>query len=314
MKWSNLPREKAACPLCGGDSPILLKMSRGWPVSKCPVCGLFYLSERPTEASLAEMYSNEYYDRAEVGYGGYASNFEKYRGIFEKLFEARSVSLERFRGSGMLLELGCAHGFLLDHLRRQGYSVSGVEVSPVASGYARDVLGLDVHTGSLESASLPEGRFDIVMMLDVLEHLHRPRQVLGEVGRILKPGGVLLVQCPWELTHWEEVMETFLRGRRTGRMNPDAVPAHLCFFGPRTLEAMLSAGGFSVVRRESGNYGAVRRRVTPPVLNTGSPLERLFRLVYFRLGVQTVLYGAARRVGWGNGLIRYARFALPARP
>jgi len=308
VKWSALPREKAVCALCGSDSPILLKRSAGWPVSKCPVCGLIYLSERPTEASLASIYSNEYYDRAEVGYGGYVKNFGKYRGIFEGLFRARMKSLERFRGTGRLLELGCAHGFLLDHLRRHGYSVSGVEVSPVASGYARDVLELDVHTGSLESAGLPGGRLDIVLMLDVLEHLHRPGQVLREIGRILKPGGVLLVQCPWELTHWEEVMETFLRGRRTGRMDPDAVPAHLYFFSPRTLEAMLASGGFRVVRSESGNYGAVRRKVTPPAVNTGSPLERLFRLLYFRLGVQGILYGAARRVGWGNGLIRYARF------
>lgn len=308
MKWSALPREKVVCALCGSDSPILLKISRGWPVSRCPVCGLVYLSERPAEASLASMYSNEYYDRAEVGYGGYASNFEKYRSTFERLFKTRVRSLERYRGSGRLLELGCAHGFLLDHLRNQGYSVSGVEVSPVSSGYARDVLKLDVHTGSLESAGHAAGQFDVVLMLDVLEHLHRPGPVLREVGRILKPGGVLLVQCPWELTHWEEVMETFLRGRKTGRMNPDAVPAHLYFFGPRTLEAMLKAGGFRVVRRESGNYGAVRRKVTPPALNTGSPLERLFRLLYFRLGVQVVLYGTARRVGWGNGLIRYARY------
>jgi len=85
VKWSALPREKAVCALCGSDSPILLKRSAGWPVSKCPVCGLIYLSERPTEASLVSIYSNEYYDRAEVGYGGYVKNFGKYRGIFEGL-------------------------------------------------------------------------------------------------------------------------------------------------------------------------------------------------------------------------------------
>jgi len=98
VKWSDLPREKAVCALCGSDSPVLLKRSRGWPVSRCPVCGLVYLTERPTEASLASMYSNEYYDRAEVGYGGYASNFAKYADIFAKLFKARVKSLERYRG------------------------------------------------------------------------------------------------------------------------------------------------------------------------------------------------------------------------
>ncbi len=312
MDWSAIPRERAVCAICGYDSPGLLKVSRGWPVSKCPVCGLIYLSERPTEASLATMYSDEYYDRIEVGYGGYVDNFSRYRSVFEGLFEQRAVRLERYRGSGRLLELGCAHGFLLDHLRKKGYTVSGVEVSPVASRYARDVLNLDVHTGTLEDGSFSDGEFDVVMMLDVLEHLHRPQETLREVGRVLGKGGVLLVQCPWELTHWEEVLETFARGRKTGRMDPDAVPAHLYFFCPRTLEAMLGSGGFRVVGRESGNYGAVRRKVSPPLLNTGSPLERAFRLFYFKLGFQRALYAAAKTVGWGNGLIRYARFE--ARP
>lgn len=308
MDWRSLPREKVSCALCGCGNPNLLMVSRGWPVSKCPVCGLVYLSERPTEASLEVMYSDDYYNRAEVGYGGYVENFTRYRSIFRGLFEARAQSLERFRGEGRLLEVGCAHGFLLDHLRRLGYTVTGVEASSVASRYARETLGLDVRRVPVEDAGFPDGHFDVVLMLDVLEHLHRPGEVLREVGRILKPGGVLLVQCPWELTHWEEVLQAFLRGRRTGRIHPDAVPAHLYFFGPRTLDGILEAGGFRVVRRESGNYGAVRRKVAPPVINTGSPLERSFRLLYYRMGLQRLLYAASRRLGWGNGLIRYAVF------
>ncbi len=308
MDWGALPREKVPCVLCGCVDPVLLMVSRGWPVSRCPVCGLVYLSERPTEKSLSAMYSDDYYDRAEVGYGGYVENFHRFRGVFNRLFEARARSLEPYRGAGRLLEVGCAHGFLLDHLKGRGYHVTGVEVSPVASGYASGTLGLDVRRTTLEAAGFPENSFDIVLMLDVLEHLHRPRDVLREAGRVLKPGGVLLVQCPWELTHWEEVLQAFLRGKRTGRIHPDAVPAHLYFFSPRTLESTLESGGFRVVHRESGNYGAVRSRMSPPVINTGSPLERAFRLVYYRLGLQRAMYAAATRLGWGNGLIRYSVF------
>ncbi len=306
--WRRLPREKVPCTLCGNDAPVPLSRVEGWPVSRCPVCGLIYLSERPRETSLKTVYSTEYYDQAEVGYGGYVANFHRYRSIFDKIFRARARSLEPFRGDGRLLEVGCAHGFLLDHLRSRGYRVSGVEVSPLAADYARNTLKLDVRLGSLASAGFETGAFDVVMMLDVLEHLHRPMEVLREVGRVLRPDGVLLVQCPWELTHWEEVLEAFLRGKRTGCIVPDAVPAHLYFFSPRTLEAILGKGGFRVVHRESGNYGTIRRRVKPPAVNTGSPLERAFRLAYFRLGLQGLLYRAARAAGLGNGIIRYARY------
>lgn len=308
MDWTGFPRERVKCMLCGADEPVLLSVQRSWPVSRCGSCGFIYLSERPLETALEEMYGREYYDKAEVGYGGYEENFRKYRRIFDGLFSRRAGDIAPYRCGGRLLEVGCAHGFLLDFLRRDGWNVTGVEVSPLAAEYAREKLGLDVRIGSLEKASFPDGTFDLVMLLDVLEHMHRPFENLREIGRILKPDGVLLVQCPWELTHWEERAEAFLKGMDQCTITPDAVPAHLYFFEPRTLEAFLEKGGFEVFRRQSGNYGAVRRHVKPPVIAQGGIPERIGRFIYFRTGLQRLLYTAARLIGKGNGLIRYARY------
>lgn len=308
MDWSDFPREKAECRLCGADSPELLSIQRSWPVSRCRECGFIYLSERPVEKALEDMYSRDYYESAEVGYGGYVDNYRKYNRIFTALFQRRAKDLEPFRGECDLLEVGCAHGFLLDFLRKRGWKVRGVEVSPLAAEYASGELGLDVVNGKLEDAAFPGASFDVVLLLDVLEHLHRPFETLKEIGRILKPEGILLVQCPWELTHWEERAEAFLKGKRQCTITPDAVPAHLYFFDPRTLEAFLLKGGFKTVKRQSGNYGAVRRHIKPPAIGRGSIFEKAGRFVYFKLGLQKLLYAAAKAVGRGNGLIRYARF------
>lgn len=309
MDWAGFPREHVECKLCGADSPEQLSIQRSWPVSRCPVCGLIYLSERPVESALEEMYSQEYYENKDVGYGGYVENISKYSSIFNRLFNRRAKDIQRYRGSsGRLLEVGCAHGFLLDHLRKQNWSVAGVEVSPLAAGYAIDELGLYVKNCTVEKAGFPDNSFDVVLLLDVLEHLHRPFETLREIGRILVPGGKLVVQCPWELTHWEERAEAFLKGKRQCTITPDAVPAHLYFFGPGTLEAFLEKGGFRTVRKQSGNYGSIRRHVKPAVINTGSPLEKAGRFIYFRMGMQLALYQAAKLAGLGNGLIRYAEY------
>ncbi len=308
MDWTGFPRERTKCILCGADQPELLSTQRSWPVSRCGKCGFIYLSERPVEAALEEMYSKDYYDSAEVGYGGYVDNFRKYNRIFTSLFRKRAEDIEGFRGEGDLLEVGCAHGFLLDFLRGRGWNVKGVEVSPLAAGYASGELNLDVKNCKLREAEFPGASFDVVLLLDVLEHLHRPFETLKEIGRILKPEGTLVVQCPWELTHWEERAEAFLKGMRQCTITPDAVPAHLYFFEPGTLEALLEKGGFTTVRRQSGNYGAVRRHIRPPVINRGSPLEKAGRFIYFKLGLQRFLYEAAKLLGKGNGLIRYARY------
>jgi len=241
-----------------------------------------------------------------VGYKGYMETFEAHRDVYLRLFERRHRDLAaRIRGR-RLLEVGCAYGLLLDFLSRRGWEVSGVEVSPLSSAWARNELGLDVRTGTLETAGFSAGSFDAILLLDVLEHLHRPYDALARISGLLAPGGVLVVQCPWELYHWEEVMQAVLTGRRPGTIEPDAVPAHLYFFGPRTLDGVLRRGGFRIVGRQSGNYGEIRRRVSPPVCGSRRRTVRILHSVYHRMGVQRVLYGIARRVGLGNGLIRYA--------
>ena len=307
MDWTGLPRESTDCILCGSPEHMVLSVQDGWPVVKCTCCGLVYLRERPSEDAVAEMYSRSYYEDGNVGYSGYADTFHEYRGVFRKIFDRRHRDLRKHVDGNRILEVGCAYGFLLDHLRKKGWEVTGVEVSPLSSAYAREELGLDVRTGSVEDADLEEGSFDAVLLLDVLEHLHRPYDILARIASLLSPRGVLVVQCPWELYHWEEIAQALLRRRRPGTIRPDAVPAHLYFFGPRTLEGVLRKGGYEIAARQSGNYGAVRRRVQPPEIRGSNPVATLFRFIYYRAGLQRLLYAVARVLHLGNGLIRYAR-------
>ncbi len=314
MSMTYLPREKTSCIICGSSETRLLGSWKGWTVGRCIVCGLVYLPERPSEDSLEELYCRDYYEVDGVaGYDGYVEHHQRYAEVYRMLFDRRLRDLEPFAGQRRLLDVGCAHGFLLDHFRSSGWQVCGAETSPLSSRYAREELGLDVRTGTIVEAGFDCSSFDVILLLDVLEHLHRPYETLREAGRLLTPDGILVVQCPWELSHWEEVGEALLRGKRTGGIEPDSIPAHLYFFSPRTLDAVIESGGFKVIRRQSGNYGEIRRRVAPPPLICGSPLESAFRVVYFRLGLQTLLYGIARYLGLGNGLIRYARFTVNSR-
>ncbi len=306
MDWSSFPREKTDCILCGSSSSRLLSIQKTWPVVRCTECGLVYLSERPAEKALTNIYSRAYYEDGDVGYKGYLQTFEKYHDTFMKIFNRRHQDLLHHCSGRRLLEVGCAYGFLLDYLGRRGWDVQGVEISPLSSAFARDELGLQVHTGSLESADLEEHSFDVILLLDVLEHLHRPYDVLRRIRELLSPNGILVVQCPWELYHWEEIAEALLSGKRPGTIEPDSIPAHLYFFQPGTLDAVLRKGGFRVCARQSGNYGSIRRLVKPPEINRGNPFERFSRFVYFRLGLRRFLYFAARLVHLGNGIIRYA--------
>ncbi len=104
MDWTSFPREKVNCKLCGSNTRELLSIQQTWPVSLCKKCGLIYLSERPDETALEDMYNKDYYEKADVGYGGYVDNFKKYNKIFLKLFKKRAKDIRKFKGSGRLLD------------------------------------------------------------------------------------------------------------------------------------------------------------------------------------------------------------------
>ncbi|MBX3027553.1 class I SAM-dependent methyltransferase [bacterium] len=140
---------------------------------------------------------------------------------------------------GRLLEIGCACGFLLVAARERGFQVRGVEMSAWASQHARATYGLDVHTGTLESAALPAGSVDVVVMADVIEHLFDPPATLREIHRILVPGGRLLL-----LTPDVGSLVARLAGARWWGLLDD----HYVYFSRQTLRRMLEQEGFAVER------------------------------------------------------------------
>jgi 2-polyprenyl-3-methyl-5-hydroxy-6-metoxy-1,4-benzoquinol methylase len=87
------------------------------------------------------------------------------------------------RGGGRLLEVGCAYGFPLAEAQRY-YRTTGLDVSAEAISFAR-ARGLDVHHGILTTEfAAARGTFDVVAMLDVIEHLEAPAEVSpASIGR-----------------------------------------------------------------------------------------------------------------------------------
>lgn len=142
-------------------------------------------------------------------------------------------------GGGRLLEIGCACGFLLVAARERGFTVRGIEMSAWASQYARDTYGLDVHTGTLEAASLPAESVDVVVMADVIEHLFDPRASLREIRRILAPGGRLLLLTP-------DIGS--LLARLAGPRWWGLLDDHYYYFSRQTLRQLLEQEGFTVER------------------------------------------------------------------
>lgn len=98
---------------------------------------------------------------------------------------------------GRLLDVGCGPGYGSRYFMDNGYEVLGVEVSGAAASQA-EAAGVAVVTQDIEKAPLPEGLFDGVVALEVLEHVAQPLALLKAMAGRLAPDGALIISLPNE--------------------------------------------------------------------------------------------------------------------
>ncbi len=98
-----------------------------------------------------------------------------------------------------VLDIGCGGGLFLSLLKQQGANVIGIELSDSRAQYAKIKHGLVIDKHPIESDHWQSGyatRFDAVTLWDVIEHVNFPRQTLRSAAKVLKQGGLLLIDTP----------------------------------------------------------------------------------------------------------------------
>ena len=230
------------CPLCGHFEfkKVFTKFSLS--VVRCQQCSLLFTNPRLIEAKIMSRYSDDYF-------------FKEYLPVLEASLNGSDLTpiknqfrlflqiIERFYMPGKkLLEIGCGAGFFLYFAREAGWQVEGIEYIDVAAKYARDKFDLNVQQGKFEEFSFHE-EFDLIALLETLEHLREPCLSLKKIYRWLKPGGILLLSTP----DYQSLSRFFL-GINWAVLSP---ADHLFYFTRDTINRLLKASGFEIIGLES---------------------------------------------------------------
>jgi 2-polyprenyl-3-methyl-5-hydroxy-6-metoxy-1,4-benzoquinol methylase len=238
--------EKVACPLCSADRPRPTYQVEEWQhgrggsfyIVRCEECGLLYLNPRPTMAELSHYYPTGYaaYQRGPLENGPWWTRRARLYGL-----DKRCRAVTHSISGGRLLDVGCATGDFMARMRRYGpWELTGLERDERAASVARRQYGLEVYTGHLGEVELAQGRFDVVTMWDVIEHLPRPGASLQRIGEWLRPGGRLIIRTPDADSPYARAFGRYWAGL-------DA-PRHLVVFGRSTLMRLLTENGFEIER------------------------------------------------------------------
>jgi len=183
-----------------------------------------------------------------------------------------------------VLDVGCAGGFMSEALDARGAAVTGIDPAEDAIAAAqahaqqgsRDIR-YDVGVG--EALPYADESFDAVVCVDVLEHVADLEQVIREIARVLKPGGLFLFDTinrnPIARLATITIAEDLLRLLPQGTHDPDM------YIKPAELRAMMSAAG-----------------MTPGAFTGLGPrgINKRFDLTFGPLPMTAILYmGSARK-------------------
>ena len=176
------------CPACGRVTrQEYLYSKNGCGIVRCTECGL--------GRALADSFDTRAYYTEDYFTGGRADGYADYLAsepVLRREFAKIVHFIRRYIPSGKLLELGCAYGFFLREARDH-FQVAGIELSEEAAVHAR-ASGLNVIGGIADETNLEQfGRLDVIVLLDVVEHLPDPFETLRLCKDHLNPRGILVL-------------------------------------------------------------------------------------------------------------------------
>ncbi|MGA2117566.1 MAG: glycosyltransferase [Bryobacteraceae bacterium] len=152
-----------------------------------------------------------------------------------------------------ILEIGCAHGAFVALLRAAGFDAMGLELSAATADGARRRFDVPVVAGPIEAQNIPPESLDVIVLMDVLEQLHDPLDMMRKCLKLLKPDGLLCLQTP-----------RYREGKTLELMQADQDPfpamlvldQHTYLFSGKSVRLLLERSGAEHISFEPAIFGA----------------------------------------------------------
>jgi len=251
-------RADAPCPLCGNPGhyaytgrDLLYGHPGDYPYHACRHCRAVFIVPMPEPEVIGSFYPDDYMvyekNKGPKRYGWAEKSVLHHRYRYRHLSPppparalAPLLAAFLYRDSlhyvpdGRGLDIGCGNGRFIATMNSLGWRFEGVEFSPVAVRACREA-GLTVFEGELADAAFDSESFDLITARHLLEHVPDPHRLFAEIGRVLKPGGRLLIQTPNSAALGRSLFKDLWYA--------NDVPRHLILYDPGNLDMLAEHHG-----------------------------------------------------------------------
>ncbi len=190
-------------------------------------------------------------------------NFQRSIERSSRIFHFISTHYGSGKQEATWLDIGCNKGFLLAKAADAGFNVYGIELveillEPFRRKYKK--FANQVYAGRFMDLqhSFDNNTFDVITAIDVIEHLEEPIGDFSNIYRILKPGGIFVIQTPDGTCE-----EAKVKKDQWGALKP---LEHLHLFSSKNLEIFAKRTGFAAIQffepfeHADGNFVAIMRK------------------------------------------------------
>ena len=200
----------------------------------CKKCNMKYENPRFSENLILKAYS---YNNEINHDTQYNLRVKSFKDMLESLINKNAIPNSKTK----LLDVGTASGAFIEAACQLGFKASGIEPSfeLVEKGLERN---LDIKQGSIEKNNLKDNFFDIITLMDVIEHICYPKDGLIKIKKKLKTNGLLIINVP---DHGS------LIARLMGKKFWWYISVHLHFFTYATITKLLLETGFEVSHKQN---------------------------------------------------------------
>lgn len=232
-----------SCPLCGSENiSAFIKATdhlltrESYDIFKCGSCNFLLTQGVPPADEIGKYYQSQ----------DYISHSDTRKGLMNKLYHlGRALMLKKKYGmvkkvakGKRLLDIGCGTGYFPAFMKQKGYQVAGVETDPKARLFAEKEFAITAYSPEDFLNHKIEGKFDVITLWHVLEHLDNFDIYLGRMVEYLLPGGSLVIALPncsaLDARYYKECWAGY------------DVPRHLWHFTPSTLKILAEKQGLKI--------------------------------------------------------------------